>query len=156
MTARGQRPAWRRRWQLGESVALAAAAGGGSLARARCWRRRQRGGGVGSGSVAVAARQRRRPAWRRRQPGGQVLLLFSFLWCSPSAAVLQFLYVRCFVKYFYPLAAKAIFGRYLDDGQKYRPNITLQISPLFLQQDGPQIFHLLTHLFWRIVLFFIV
>ena len=123
----------------GESVALAAAAGGGSLARARCWRRRQRGGGVGSGSVAVAARQRQRPAWRRRQPGGQVLLLFSFLWCSPSAAVLQFLYVRCFAKYFYPLAAKAIFGRYLDDGQKYRPNITLQISPLFLQQDGPKV-----------------
>ena len=40
------------------------------------------------------------------------------------------------------LLAKAIllFGRYyLDDGQKYRPkNIALQISPLFLQQDGPE------------------
>ena len=77
-------PAWRRRRQLGESAALAAAAarwrrgqrqrgcgsavvaagqlggsGGGSLARARCWRRRQHGGGVASGSAAVAARRRR-------------------------------------------------------------------------------------------------
>ena len=37
---------------------------------------------------------------------------------------------------FYLLAAKAIFGRYLDDGQKYWPNIALQILPLFCSKTG--------------------
>jgi hypothetical protein len=48
-TSRGQRPAWRRWWQLGESVALAAAAS--LAAKAAAWQ--ERGvGGVGSAAAA--------------------------------------------------------------------------------------------------------
>jgi hypothetical protein len=46
---RGQRPAWRRRWQLGESAALAAASS--LAAEAAAWQ--ERGvGGVGSAAAA--------------------------------------------------------------------------------------------------------
>jgi len=57
--ARGQRPAWRRRRQLGKSVALVALAAWG---RCRC-RQQQRGGG----SAQVAAHR-----WQRTGGGGQL------------------------------------------------------------------------------------
>ena len=38
---------------------------------------------------------------------------------------------------FYLLASEVIFGRYLDDGQKYRPSIAFKYHMNFTQQNGP-------------------